>query len=625
MNNPLSIIKSQQAGLWLLGILFLPASLFFQPNLGGEGMSISHNISIWIAAVLIISGATLLMLKTKQFSYPKYWLMMAALPISIIILGFIVDNVLPVEWLFRQLYIFGGFLFLMALFQFQFTPRDVQRGLFVILLSGIMHGLYGLSQILWPNILPLLITPSKAIPYGIFQQINIHASFQATVLIIAVYLLSRPVTRAPRPFVTLTILASVFLSSFIVAYSGSRVGLIGAVIGVSILLLCHWRCWLQRRSLSVAVLLFIGAALLMGSQGIERSSDKLGDLTLRSEAGVAESGSNSRINIYKISLELFQKQPLSGYGIGSFQKVWHDQKVDYLNRFPNANLPPERLSHPHNELMFWLVEGGLVAIAGILISVIAILIAAFRCGWRRGLSYIALLIPLGLHTQVELPFYISNIPWFLMLFLIFVIMHHSRQTKTLTLSRSAEISSAVVAIGLTLGVTAVMLQTIQANHSIIRFLKGRMAEPALLQPVLSNPFFRDEAELYLMRTLLLRQLNAHQGQFAPQFIAWAVPYIEYTPIPQLYIDLSRAYLAVGDKDNALKTIAEGVARYPKLASLTESARLIKDVAEGNSEMHNKTKTIKNDQVKTTVSSAAAVISAATSATAPALQQEIPTQ
>ncbi|MDX2424358.1 MAG: hypothetical protein QNK43_16985, partial [Amphritea sp.] len=181
MINPLSKIKPQQAGLWLLGFLFLPATLFFQPNLGGEGMSISHNITLWIAAIFVISGATLLMLQTKRFSYTTYWLPMAALPISIIILGFIVDNFLPTEWLFRQLYIFGGFLFLIALFQFRFTPRDVERVLMIILLAGIIHGLYGISQILWPNILPLLITPSKGTPYSIFQQINIHASFQATV------------------------------------------------------------------------------------------------------------------------------------------------------------------------------------------------------------------------------------------------------------------------------------------------------------------------------------------------------------------------------------------------------------------------------------------------------------
>ncbi|MDO6563459.1 Wzy polymerase domain-containing protein [Amphritea sp. 1_MG-2023] len=620
MNNPLSTIQPAQVGLWLLGFLFIPATLFFQPNLGGEGMSISHNISVWIGAVVVISSALLLMLKTKQFRYPKYWLAMAALPISMIILGFIVNNVLPTEWLFRQLYILGGFVFLMALFQFRFTPRDIERGLMLVLLCGSIHALYGISQIFWPNILTSFITPSRNVPYSTFQQINIHASFQATVLMIGVYLLSRPVSLTRSPLLTSMLLVSTFLSSFIVAFSGSRVGIIGAAAGLLILTLCHWQYFWKRKSLTLAVLVTITAALFMGSQGIERSSGKLGDLTSLNEAGVAQSGSNSRINIYNIAIELFRQQPLSGYGIGSFQKVWHDQKVDYLDRYPEANLPPERLSHPHNELMFWLVEGGLIAVSGIFISVAAILYAAFRCGWRRGLSYTALLLPIGLHTQVELPFYISNIPWFLMLFLVFIILHHRQRTRRLRLSRSAEMTMGVMAISLTLGVTAIMIQTVQANQSIIRFLNGRMTEPMLLQPALNNPFFRDSAELYLMRTLLLRELNAQQGQFAPQFIEWAEPYIEYTPIPQLYIDLSRAYLAIGDKQNALRSIDAGLARYPKLTSLQQSARLIKEAAAGMSKTPPQTADNQASKVST-ASVTSQQVNAPTAATAPTQRQE----
>jgi O-antigen polymerase len=270
--------------------------------------------------------------------------------------------------------------------------------------------------------------------------------------------------------------------------------------------------------------------------------------------------------------------------------------------------------------MFWLVEGGLIAVAGILISVITVIYAAFSCGWRRGLSYMAMLIPIGLHTQVELPFYISNIPWFLMLFLIFIVLRHNRATKPLGLSRSAELTCGISAVALFLGVTAVMLQTVQANNSIIRFLHGRMTEPALLQPALSNPFFRDNAEMHFMRTLLLRQLNARQGQFAPKFIQWATPYIEYTPIPQLYIDLSRAYLATGEKQKALKTIEDGQARYPKIKTLNESARLIKQVISGTP----LTETIRPSASGATTGASRAA-SAAVSAAVPARQPETPVQ
>ena len=571
MFDKISQMKPQQLGLILLGLLFLPATLFFQPNLGGEGMSISHNITVWVAAVFVISAASLIMLNSKQFSYPSTWMAMAALPISMIILGFIIDSFLPEQWFFRQLYILGGFLFLIALFQFRFTNRDIEKAILILLISGIIHGLYGVSQILYPNILPLIITPSQGTPYSVFQQINLHASFQTTILILGLYLLSRPITLKPSPALVLILLSSIFLSSLIVTYSGSRTGFLAAVFGILLLSLCNWRSFLSRKALSIATLITITAALTIGYQGLQRSFEKFDDLTEEASLG----GSNSRIHIYKISYELLKQKPVSGHGIGSFQKVWHDHKVNYLKRFPEANLPSQRLSHPHNELIFWLIEGGLIAIAGILISITAVTYIAFSCGWRRGGSYIAMLTPIGLHTQVELPFYISAIPWLLLLFIVYLILRHKTRTKPLVLSRAADLTAGYTTVFLCVGVTFILLHTIQANNSLVRFLKGGMKEPAILQPALNNPFFSDQAEIHIMRMLLFRELSTQQRSFTPKFILWASEYIKYTPIPQLYIDLSHAYLATGEKVKAIETIEDGLARYPEMKRLKQRAHQIK--------------------------------------------------
>ncbi|WP_170167530.1 PglL family O-oligosaccharyltransferase [Amphritea balenae] len=574
-------ITPQTTGLLLIALLFLPASFFFQPNLGGEGLSISHNITVWIAAVLTISSATLLILKQQILYYPKMLLALAAVPVSLILLGFIVDSFLPGEWLFRQLYILGGFLFLLALFQFNFSPRNIETALLIFLVAAIVHALYGISQIYWPKIIPTLRTPSNGTPYSIFQQINLHASFQATALLVSLYLLSRPLCRfsalKTRPASLLIILSTVFLSSFIVAYSGSRVGLLSATVGVIIMLLCFWRIYLTRKPLMALIIIAVISATLLGSQGINRSAAKLDALATTNSEGIAVSGASSRVNIYAVALSLFKQEPFTGYGIGSFQKVWLDEKATYLDKHPDALFPKERLSHPHNEFMFWLVEGGLIAITGILITLIAILYAALSCGWRRGTAYLALLLPIGLHTQVELPFYISNISWFMLLFLIFIVVRHHTKQRKIRLSRSAELTSGAAASLLLVGTTVVMLQAIQANTSIVRFLQGRMAEPALLESALQSPVFRDTAEIHLMRTLLLRELNAGQGSFAPQFISWAEPVIEYKPITQLYIDLARAYLAVGQPEQALQTIRKGQRYYPALPEIASAAKQIENL------------------------------------------------
>ena len=163
------------------------------------------------------------------------------------------------------------------------------------------------------------------------------------------------------------------------------------------------------------------------------------------------------------------------------------------------------------------------------------------------------------------------------------------------------------------------LQTLQANSSIIRFLQGRMTDPTQLQPALNNPFFRDTAELYLMRTLLLRELNARQGRFAPQFVQWAAPFIKYAPIPQLYIDLSRAYLATGKNEQAVQTIEDGQARYPKNNALNQSVPLIKKAAGITpAEVHSRSES-------SAKAAASITVSATASAAAPVRQPETPVQ
>jgi len=577
-HSPDTLLKIQRCGLILLTILFLPASLFFQPNLGGEGLSITFNSTVWIAACLIICSATFAMLKLGVIEYPAALLTLIAMPVGIIISGFIVENFLPVEWVFRQLYILAGFFFLLALFQFRFTLRQTEQLLLIILLAAIVHALYAISQIFWPHLYPQFRAPRMgSAPYGIFQQINLLASFQATALLIGFYLLSRPLVRSHSFMVPAFILLAIFLSSFLVFYAGSRVGLLSAVAGLLLIICSRYRqLWNNKKFLFIALTFFIAAGFI-GKTGLERSGKKLQDIATSEEQGVAVKGASSRKNIYAISLDLFLESPLAGHGIGSFQKVWHEKKVEYLAKYPNALFPPQRLSHPHNELFFWLIEGGILAVAGILITALTIMIAALRCGWSRGISYLALLCPILLHTLVELPFYISNIHWFLLLTLLFVILRHRRKQSTLKLSWAATVSVGTTSIAVLLLTSWFMIQALAANSGIVRFLQSRMSQPAHLQIALDNFYFREDAELHLMRTLLLRDLNSESKMFAPKFIEWAEPVIKYRPIEQLYIDMGRAYLATGEKQKAGLIIDQGIAIYPTNKTLKQAHSKIYEI------------------------------------------------
>ena len=79
------------------------------------------------------------------------------------------------------------------------------------------------------------------------------------------------------------------------------------------------------------------------------------------------------------------------------------------------------MDHPHNEILFWTVEGGIIPLLGILFIVGSFLNIVWKAKKNRAWSYLVLLLPITIHLQLELPFYISAIHWFTFIFLTFIV------------------------------------------------------------------------------------------------------------------------------------------------------------------------------------------------------------
>lgn len=119
--------------------------------------------------------------------------------------------------------------------------------------------------------------------------------------------------------------------------------------------------------------------------------------------------------------------PLSGWGYGSFEYAFQHFRIELV--------PPTRVleiaRHPHNELLYWWVEGGLVALLGISLLILGggrLLLQVFRHD-RRAFSTGAAnagetsalclaLLPMLIHTQLEYPFYLSAMHWMVFLLLL---------------------------------------------------------------------------------------------------------------------------------------------------------------------------------------------------------------
>ncbi|MEM5535415.1 Wzy polymerase domain-containing protein [Neptuniibacter pectenicola] len=560
-----SLKKPQRLFFVLFGCLFLIAPFYYQPNLGGEGLFIPHNSALWIVASWIIASASFLIYKNQQIILPKYWLGLALLPIGALATGFIAENNNPTEWIVRLSVILGGYLFLISLFQFQLTSKHIERSLYILMAMGLIAATYGVIQTQTgaANLGSFMPVSPNHLAVGIFQQVNLQASFMATCLVLTYYLASRPTLRSFSLLVQVSLIIAALAASYNIAISGSRVGLLGASLGLICLFIGRWKLFRHAKVITAALIIATLLGGVLGKSGLEKTANKVD----RAIGGVS---ADVRWHIYTLSLDIFTQAPVIGHGLGSFQKVFQEQRREYQKPEENSLRAAPRFSHPHNELIFWLIEGGIVAIIGILAAAIYTVIQLVNAGWQRGWGYAALLLPLILHTQVELPFYISNTPWFLLLFLLFLTHQYGKKSIAINgLSTSAQRTIPISFMAISIFTTTSLVQTQIANAGIVSYLKYKQSQPQYLRSPLESAYFREYTTYLILRRNMLIGMSENNTKPAQDYISWAEVSLRTTPAIITYRDLAIAYDIVGQTEKRDTVLELALSTFPINEGLLE--------------------------------------------------------
>jgi len=557
----------------LLTILFLLAPLYFQPNLGGRGLELPYNIPVWGVASFLIGGGLYLIAATQRFIRPAHAWAFLLFPVVMILSGIIAGSSQPIPWLFRQIYVVGGILFLFSLFQFNLKQPQIERILYVVVASAVINALITTIQIFSPELIQGWLVTAGNTPIGVFQQINVLSSYLATGIILSFYLMSRPSIGSASLAARLLLIVCIGSGAFIITYIGSRVGMLAAVAGLAILLISRRQLLKKRAVLTGVGLLSLLAGAIPGGtiqeiSGFEKLSQKTIEIAKGADASI-------RVNMYAMALELVAQKPGFGHGIGNFQRVWGTQSGNYHQRNPDAKLPPY-VTHPHNELVYWLIEGGIVSVVGILAAIGAMLLAMIRCGPQRGGGYAALLLPISLHAQVELPFYISSLHWFLWLFLIFMVLRHHTTTAKVPLSLSATRLIKISAILFCMGSGYFMIHSARAQSDIHAYLTKKEGHGPYLQVALHNLYFSSYAERLAMRNLLHASILDKNPDKVHYFAQWAEQQIAVNPRLKLFEDLINAYTFLELEEARCKIIHTGTRMYPMNQPLKAAADTCKN-------------------------------------------------
>jgi O-antigen polymerase len=92
--------------------------------------------------------------------------------------------------------------------------------------------------------------------------------------------------------------------------------------------------------------------------------------------------------------------------LGRFYSLYLEKQAEVLASDSTIPLPnTQAQTHPHNELLFWWIEGGVIPVLSLLLFALWFSIRVWRHGTINHKAVWVCCIPILLHTQTEYPLY----------------------------------------------------------------------------------------------------------------------------------------------------------------------------------------------------------------------------
>ncbi|MGE4416974.1 MAG: Wzy polymerase domain-containing protein [Marinobacterium sp.] len=580
-------------------------SLYFTPNTGYDPLLKEYNIWLWgVVAVVIISAAVKSVIN-RNLVLPKYYIWFLLLPLGLAA-GTIVNGVpYPKELLFRIGYVLSGVLFFISIYQFDLGRRTKENAVYIFIFATLLFSVVSVLQAIPGQILlgwiPHMTTPRII---GVFQQANVNVSAVLTGVLLSLFIMTTPGFSKRNAVLKLICVLTIMLGMAVVVSSGSRIGLLAAVLALPVLFLSRAKVLYRNKTTAAGAILALVIGVGVGMQDLtvltkdmkltEKGSeipesmqlaalpDRIGmyaaggggatafDRTLWKIQRLFQGEGDVRPHVYSVAFDVMSDKPFYGHGIGKFQSVFHERAAEYMAaRDGKPLIGPNRYGHPHNELLLWGVEGGAIALLAILAVAVVIMTALFNLGWQRGGAMFTLLVPITMHTQVELPFYSSVYHWLLFIFIVYLTLSYKRPCAV-----RCEKTAVVMPVAFGMGVWSVLLvyfciTTIPVSRDINHFFMYKQLDMKKLEAAGDNLYFGEFATMLRLKVLLNQDLRNRTNHWTKEFIEWSEMYVKKEPETSTIHAIALAYRNLGLNRNALETLNRGLYLYPGNKKLSQ--------------------------------------------------------
>lgn len=511
----------------------LPILLFSHlvsiPNVGSIYWMIPSNVSMWIACALLVILACVVVLQTQEFLFKKSQVYLFVFVIALFSFGVINSDFSQQN---LMIYFFGMFfvaIFYIALGQFKFSDNDVYFFMFVLVVFGAIQALIGVIQIydyeyrlfhLWFGYEPFRIVGGAT---GAFQQPNMLASFLSLALISGFLLLFTKEVCEYSKLKLLVFYLCLVVMFFVLFKSGSRAAILSFTIPMFLVF------WVNRNKLRESIkgfLLFIFAFVLAISliQLVDASQTGLGNVIHKSER--IANGGDVRFHLYGSALNMFFESPWFGYGIGGYPEAFKNYYS--AMSLPNA-LSQEmvnRMTHPHNEFLFWMVQSGLIALVGLTLFLF-LFFKNLDFSSNRTITMVLLALPVVIQAQFSYPFGLSAPHLFLLLIFMALAVEKRNavkigfKTSLVTLSGASILSIVVILMGSSVYASILETHYFYNRMKLYKIDKFQgYEEKGYFNQATNNIFFSDFVDRAMLK-MFERAIDRDNFYDIKQFVKWS--------------------------------------------------------------------------------------------------------
>jgi O-antigen polymerase len=527
--------------------VFLVIGMHFNmDHLGGYGLYLPFNTVGWMFISFLIGLGFWQLGKTGRIEFSQFqifcWVGFALICLPLIY----PNNENAALALQRILGLGGGITLLFSFQQFRFNREERYWFLYIILVGILIQASYGLSQ----HFLPLKSWFGISVDrtFGVLMQKNVIATFLVTGAAISLYLLLKDESIKESNIKKWFIYSIPFLTSILYLPLQSRTGYLTFSLAIALVSILGYK---KKKQLFT----WLGLAIIGFLIGAKAPYLK------RIEGEKIHSTSVRKI-LYQLSYELYRENPIIGVGYGNYFSSFRHYYAQRKNEDPSVLSFTGNIDHPHNETLFWMVEGGIAPLVGLLIIAGGFLIMIWRAKSPEAWATAGLILPILIHTQLELPFYLSLIHWFLFIFLLYCIDEDFGEWQVKNISW--KIFLRVVAI-LIPGITILyMITVLQTGFVITKYERTRFKDHNLLFSAWNSNSWHKKYDTIVMTLRLNIAGKTKNREEFQDYIQWAEDYVKHSPYHFIYYDLAKAYEAIGNKEKAWEVYNKAKYLFPNV-------------------------------------------------------------